>query len=440
MLVYMEFFAHMTFIFWSGIFLLLGFALLVHFDFFNIRTRIINGFKLFFTAFLPDQIDEAGENLKDKLALLATNILFIVFLFFLISIFFSVALPYSIDLEENNYTGPLGDLFNGLLTPVLTFLTFCGLLITIIIQNVQMKSTLKELELTRNEMSQSTAAVEEQARNSIAQKFDNNFYSLLDHHNKVMEKIVNENRNLSLDGLGSQIGRIDNFFVEKILHSPPFGGISCRERLCIWLRHKDIFLPFFLLNFQLLSFIDKNEGLILSKDEAKQYSNVLRALVPNDFLCLLFLNVTSENFNEYKLLLEKYKFFEHMSLESIGFEMFAYLAKNIDVDVFGDARRFKKYLIDCVGNRHIEYFIYRNLSFDVFGIEFDSIPKLYRDEAEELIRKIGVFLNSMNAHQISEDKYVFGKFVRRNFLYFIKNDDILNEQLNKLKSKIKMPR
>ena len=46
----------------------------------------------------------------------------------------------------------------------------------------------------------------------------------------------------------------------------------------------------------------------------------------------------------------------------------------------------------------------------------------------------------MNAPQISEDKYVFGKFVRRNFLYFIKNDDILNEQLNKLKSKIKMPR
>lgn len=391
MLVYMEFFAHMTFIFWSGIFLLLGFALLVHFDFFNIRTRIINGFKLFFTAFLPDQIDEAGENLKDKLALLATNILFIVFLFFLISIFFSVALPYSIDLEENNYTGPLGDLFNGLLTPVLTFLTFCGLLITIIIQNVQMKSTLKELELTRNEMSQSTAAVEEQARNSIAQKFDNNFYSLLDHHNKVMEKIVNENRNLSLDGLGSQIGRIDNFFVEKILHSPLLGGISCRERLCIWLRHKDIFLPFFLLNFQLLSFIDKNEGLVLSKDEAKQYSNVLRALVPNDFLCLLFLNVTSENFNEYKLLLEKYNFFEHMSLESIGFEMFAYLVKNIDVDVFGDAGRFKKYLIDCIGSNDVYNFVCKNIYVNIFDIKYESMPRLYRAEAEELLKKFCFF-------------------------------------------------
>lgn len=397
MLVCMEFFTHMTSMFLSGIFLLLGSALLIIFNFFNIKIRIKNWFLLFFNSVLSDQKDDAGEYLKNKFSTLATNIFFMVVLVFIVSIILSVVVPIYFD--KNDYHtgplgdlfGPLGDLFNGLLTPILTFMTFCGLLITIIIQNIQMKATLNELQLTRVEMSQSTAAVEEQAKNSIAQKFDNNFYSLLNHHNKVMEKIVNENRNLSLDGLGSQIGRIDNFFVEKILHSPLLGGISCRERLCIWLRHKDIFLPFFLLNFQLLSFIDKNEGLVLSKDEAKQYSNVLRALVPNDFLCLLFLNVTSENFNEYKLLLEKYNFFEHMSLESIGFEMFAYLVKNIDVDVFGDAGRFKKYLIDCIGSNDVYNFVCKNIYVNIFDIKYESMPRLYRAEAEELLKKNSVF-------------------------------------------------
>ncbi|MEY4590486.1 MAG: hypothetical protein RL497_2562 [Pseudomonadota bacterium] len=45
--------------------------------------------------------------------------------------------------------GPFGDFFGGMLNPILTFLTFMGLLVTIILQQ-------KELRLTRTEIKAST--------------------------------------------------------------------------------------------------------------------------------------------------------------------------------------------------------------------------------------------------------------------------------------------
>lgn len=53
--------------------------------------------------------------------------------------------------------GTFGDFFGGMLNPILTFLTFMGLLMTIVIQQ-------KELRLTRKELKDSSLALADQAR------------------------------------------------------------------------------------------------------------------------------------------------------------------------------------------------------------------------------------------------------------------------------------
>ena len=301
-----------------------------------------------------------------------------------------------------------------------------------------MKSTLKELELTRIEMSQSTAAVEEQAKNSIAQKFDNNFYSLLENQSKVIDKIVSENVYMKSAVGGGQVERIDKYLVKEILgRFKPYQD-DIKESLDTWLTHKDVFLPFFLVNFQILSYIDKNNVIVLNDDEAKQYSNVLRSLIPNEFLCLLFLNVTAERFAKYKRLLEKYEFFEHMNLEPIRFEMFVELVKRIDIDVFGDKRRFKNYLEKCIERKKVSLFIMKNSYVNIFGIKPDLMPKVYRDDAEKLLIKLESYLYGLNVFHLAEDKETFGKFVNKDFLFFIEKKPLLNDELTSFKARFKV--
>lgn len=57
--------------------------------------------------------------------------------------------------SDSSY-GTFGDYFGGMLNPILTFLTFMGLLMTIVLQQ-------KELRLTRNELKESSIALAEQA-------------------------------------------------------------------------------------------------------------------------------------------------------------------------------------------------------------------------------------------------------------------------------------
>lgn len=57
--------------------------------------------------------------------------------------------------NDTNF-GTFGDFFGGMLNPILTFLTFMGLLITIVLQQ-------KELRLTRKELKESSLALTEQS-------------------------------------------------------------------------------------------------------------------------------------------------------------------------------------------------------------------------------------------------------------------------------------
>ena len=78
--------------------------------------------------------------------------------------------------------GEWGDFFGGVLNPILTFLTFMGLLITIVIQQ-------KELRESRRELKRSADALLEQVDNSRQQNFETTFFQMLATHNRIVDSI-----------------------------------------------------------------------------------------------------------------------------------------------------------------------------------------------------------------------------------------------------------
>lgn len=325
----------MPFIFWAGLVFLLGCAFCVHFDVFGFRRKLTRKFYSAFSFVIPSK-DIRGQRLKFGMASAAAYIFAIFIFIFLASIFLSFGMPYATGDEENKYTGPLGDLFNGILTPVLTFLTFCGLLLTILIQNIQMKATLQELELTRKEMSDSTDALQAQVRNSTAQKFDSNFYEMLKFHINVSEKI--------------DVSLINEEF--KIFNE--------KSSLWIFFHNPNDFRSFFLTNYQLLKYIKDNEDRkVISSEEAKKYANIVRAVLSEHLYALIFLNCSSDRFLGYRKLIEHYKFLEHFVFSDFSDSYTLKIIQEYKLVAFGDSKNLhsffelKKFMLLSFVGRYI---------------------------------------------------------------------------------------
>lgn len=99
----------------------------------------------------------------------------------------SIILVFNISsiFSKGSSYGTFGDFFGGMLNPILTFLTFMGLLMTIILQQ-------KELRLTRSELKESSLALADQAKS-------------LKHQIEISEK--KERRDLTIKMLDRWSGR-----------------------------------------------------------------------------------------------------------------------------------------------------------------------------------------------------------------------------------------
>ena len=83
--------------------------------------------------------------------------------------------------NDSSTWGTFGDYLGGTLNPIISFLALIGLLYTIHQQAQEMQATREELE----------QAAEQQRRQSEIfnlQQFESTFFSLLEQHNKIIEK------------------------------------------------------------------------------------------------------------------------------------------------------------------------------------------------------------------------------------------------------------
>lgn len=249
--------------------------------------------------------------------------------------------------------GTFGDYLGGTLNPIISFLALIGLLYTIHQQAQEMQATREELKQAAEQQRQQ---VEQQSRQSEIfnlQQFESTFFSLLEQHNKVIEKVETDIAKIN--------GDIKNRYkgLDTITETQPSEEMSNYHAIEI-INHNHTLKAYFDLLFQILKFIcislskrdenkepanndEKNtkikiEDFLENSVEIRQkistkyiniqeqlYSDILRSFIPNEILKLLALYcLTPDKYSEnkdletpysFQGLLNRYKLLEQLQLD-----------------------------------------------------------------------------------------------------------------------------
>lgn len=225
--------------------------------------------------------------------------------------------------------GVLGDFFGGTLNPIFSFLGLIMLLVTLF-QNQ------KELELSRVELKESSQALKAQASTLDKQRFEDTFFALLGQLNNLLEQLLTESVRHNSDGKPTDKRSIVATLKHNLIGSNSHPLIPYNPSLQMaknaLLKHDPLLNQYFRILYQLLKFVATNspntslaapfdaqvlEATSPSANE-KFYSNIVRSFVPETVYYLLAVNCFTKDSQDpylpYKLLIERYEFFEHMPL------------------------------------------------------------------------------------------------------------------------------
>lgn len=263
--------------------------------------------RIIFLNIIGDTNTETSKNLFNlfKFAVYA------IILIFLINMFFN----------DFNKLGEWGDFFGGVLNPILTFLTFMGLLITIVLQQSELKQSREEFKGQKESLEN--------------QEFDNKFFQMLNLLNNINDRLVVNIKEKDLRGkdvfeyLKEKLyHNINTQYNEHLYQNSLFN--KCEKDKKSNFLYDDKFLYFknkfdnfnneydttfkyyFINLYQILKYIDTYSN---DENQAKEYTNMIRAQLTKNALILLAYNAIGvQNFttNQYQLLVEKYEFFEHL--------------------------------------------------------------------------------------------------------------------------------
>ena len=220
--------------------------------------------------------------------------------------------------------GQWGDFLGGILNPILTFLTFVGLIITIAIQQ-------NELKLSREEFSKSAQALEQQSKHIELQGFENTFFKMVELHNNIVENLSYSYAIKSLPDSNSSILKSE----EKVIRGiKVFSNIlnNLLEFNSKWLRiehyknkylekNNEILGQYFRNLYQILRFINKNKNLF--PKTIKTYSNILRAQLSTNEVIIIFINAIAyleyyQNDKKMIKLLIEYSMLKHLPIKGIS--------------------------------------------------------------------------------------------------------------------------
>ncbi|AXX89385.1 hypothetical protein CKA55_12520 [Arcobacter suis] len=275
--------------------------------------------------------------------------------------------------------GPFGDFFGGMLNPILTFCSFMALLMTIILQQKELKLTREQVEISVKELGETRKATEisseallEQSKSLKTQNFENTFFNMINLHNNSLSNIKVEKENFKITP--RETSNSFNYIFEKrvegreVINHIFFNFLKFQKEFAEFYSPKktsvifEDFIGYFSFDinhyfrniYQILKFIDNS--YISNK---KIYSNILRAQLSSTELGMLFFNSICKNGNEKLLpLLIKYEFLEHTIFDnkiieflSIDIEDCIIRTKELNKEfpinkIFGDNIYWKKYIND----------------------------------------------------------------------------------------------
>ncbi|MCT7650951.1 putative phage abortive infection protein [Aliarcobacter butzleri] len=248
--------------------------------------------------------------------------------------------------EEIEELGQMGDFFGGTLNPILAFFSFCLLLITIKIQN-------KELKNSTDELAKSSQALTEQSKSLIKQNFETTFFNMINLHNEIVNNsslsmfknyfelkqeavpvfrhshIIPEERKIyfyKIDNSKVNIvedkeynGRKSFYKLFEILNQFIKDHINSNNNNPTGLynafhsEYSQIINHYFRNLYHILRIVDEEDDFDI--DKKKYYTSILRAQISNYELALIFMNaIYKEGDSKLFPLLVKFEFMEPLNL------------------------------------------------------------------------------------------------------------------------------
>ncbi|WP_409784182.1 putative phage abortive infection protein [Acidovorax sp.] len=272
-------------------------------------------YSAFKRLFIDDVNDEAAVEANENLL----RPLFFALLIASGAVVFILALDLIFGLTSESKLGPFGDFFGGMLNPIFTFLTFFGLIITIVIQRM-------ELRLARVEYSKTAVALNTQA-------VENTFFNALDLHHEIVSGLTFDPNifppdstadalrlaGVSLPRKESVSGRaVFNAVITELRNRSATHEQSFSQYEFLQKKHNYVLGHYFRNLYQALKLVDRYENL--EQKEKEKYAGILRSQLSSGELALLFLNCRPRmvDSGEFRNLLVRYRMLEHLPLEFKG--------------------------------------------------------------------------------------------------------------------------
>lgn len=212
--------------------------------------------------------------------------------------------------------GTLGDFMGGTLNPVLTFLTFIGLLFTIILQQ-------KELHAANETKEKAEDSLAQEKRRASRQQFEYTFFQMLNLHNQIVSSL---DLYISKPDTGSRDHDVKGrdcfkYFLENYYdrYRPHPETMDESERLNLayegfWERRQQDLSHYFRYLYNVLRFVSEYEDDV---GDRFKYVKLLRAQLSNFELLLLFYTVLHKRGENYIKYIDEYELFDNLPYDHV---------------------------------------------------------------------------------------------------------------------------
>ncbi|KMY49585.1 putative phage abortive infection protein [Peribacillus loiseleuriae] len=228
-----------------------------------------------------------------------------------------------------SYLGPFGDFFAGTTVPILTFISFLAIVITLKMQKEQLEMQGKQLEMQNEELRNSIDEMkatrkefELQNKTLSIQRFENTFFQMVNLHIDIVNAMVYE------DSMSSnKVGRNSFFYFYQALNDSyrihvkntfnnDFLNKNEIDRVRInyhsfFLKNEDQLGHYFRNLYRIVKFIDVSE--LLELEEKKTYIGILRAQLSSTELAFLLYNSLGLHGYNFMILMHKYNLLDNLN-------------------------------------------------------------------------------------------------------------------------------
>lgn len=215
-------------------------------------------------------------------------------------------------LIDEDLRGVYGDMF-GAVNSLFSGLAFGGIIITIIMQKEELRHQREELQLTRKEFQQQNITLK-------SQKFDNNFFQMLDLHHKIVSDIDFETRTKRYAGRDVFRHRYYNELKPEMEKAKSREDLIKRYNKIYELFQTDLG-HYFRHLYRIIKLIDEQKFNIESDPVDFNikfgYTSLLRAQISDFELQWLFYNGLSGYGVKFKPLIEKYGLLKNLLVGSL---------------------------------------------------------------------------------------------------------------------------